>query len=117
MTAGWAASVPLDQVDAAAALRLEGDVEACEEGGRLWLRGTPWGESLDPHLRKTLGAERYHVLDRGQVADWDCTLASRKLPAGTWCSFREWLRPVAPSTLLPARISKRAPLRLVRTSS
>lgn len=116
MSAGWAASIPLAQAEAAAPLRLQAGVEACVEGERLWLRGTQWDEALDRSLRKILGAARFHRLPERQTAEWGCVLASGMEPAGPWTTFRTWLQPAAPTAAMAATIGRRVDVRLVRTT-
>lgn len=117
MTTSWAAAIPLDQALGAAPLRKQSDVEVCVADDLLWLRGSSWTDTLDRDLRKVLGAERFHCLENNQTARWGCTLASGLLPQGPWTPLIQWLQPIAPPTILPAKIAQRAPLRLVRSSA
>jgi len=117
MSDGWAMSMPLEGAVAAATLRKSTDIEACVVDGRLWLRGTKCSDGLDRSLRKILGAERFHRLSGEETARWGETLPSGLLPKGPWIPLKQWLQPTVPATVLPGRISERASLRIVRSST
>ena len=117
MSAGWAASIPIENAVSASPLRQELDIEACVADDRLWLRGTKWNDAIDRSLRKILGAERSHRLANTETARWGEVVPSGVLPHGPWMRLKDWLQPVAPPTLLSGVVTRRAGFRLVRTTT
>jgi hypothetical protein len=98
----------------AAALRLRPGVEACEEGGAVWLRGPSLDAGLERALRLLPGAERFHVETDGRARPAGRRVPSAALPATGWVSAAAWSIPSSPPAAPGASAVARVALRVVR---
>ena len=117
VTTPWAVQLPQGAACAAGALRLRGDVRACETGGALWLRGDDLSEELDLELRKLPGARRYTVNADESVTPVGRALPVADLPGGPWSALSTWLAPHPQPAALAGRVGARLSLRLERAET
>jgi hypothetical protein len=113
----WAATLPLAELVAVAALRLMPGVRACVVGDQLWVRGDEAGEEVERALDRVAPAARFSVLPDGALVPRGRLLPDAYLPTEMkWLPLSELLRPVPPPAALPGVLTSRAGLALVRSS-
>ena len=116
MNPTWAARLRRADARLAASLRLRANVEACESGDDLWLRGAGMTEDLDVELRKIAPEQRYDVLPDGQLKPDGLRIPEGKLPRADWRPLIEYITPEAPPAASPG-VVERLSLKLVRSET
>jgi hypothetical protein len=114
MTNRWAACLPESSAELLATLRHFPGVKICQHDEHLWLRGDRTTPDLERTLRAVSGAERFAMLDDGQLVPAGRRVPSRRLPPGPWQPLSQWLLVALPGTVLAGQVLDRVPLRLVR---
>ena len=112
----WA--LRLDRRDTASAGRLRqlAGVEVCEQGDAIWLRGRPTGEKHDWRLAAVPGAERFTILDDGQLLPEGRRVPRGRVPSGPWMPIDRWIVLSVPPGQFAGRTEESVPLRLVRSA-
>lgn len=100
---GWVVRLDAAGARAAARLRLVPGVEACEDGGAVWLRGPAAGEDLDRELRSLPGAERFDAGPVGVLRRPGGRVPCGSAPAAGWVPAPAWAVPATPDPV-PAAI-------------
>ena len=110
----WAARLPATGAARLASLR-DANLQVCQCGEWLWVRGPAWDGSLDLPLRSLLDCQPYWVRPDRQVVPHGRRAARGYLPDGPWSDLKEWLLPELPIANLPAGACAQVDLRLVRS--
>jgi hypothetical protein len=111
----WAARIGRNALRALGDLRQRGDVLVLADSQHIWLRGPDADESLDLALRCLPGAERFTVLDDGQLVPHGHRVPRGRLPVGEWRTLAEWLVVELPQAALPGAAPSAIPLKMVRS--
>jgi hypothetical protein len=116
MTPTWAASAPLESAPAFAQLRDLDGVAVCVSGGRIWLCGPEWNDSLDRTLRSIIGCERFLVTAQSVIVPVGKRLSCGELPKTVWTSLSRWIALSVPHRMFVASRPTPTTLSLVRSS-
>ena len=114
MTGQWAVRLPAAQLNALGRLRQAPGVQVLELGGAIWLRGEQRDEKLRRRLATLPEARLHSVLDDGQLVELHRRVPSGHLPSGDWAELSQWLQVALPTAALPAQVTERPVLRIVR---
>lgn len=116
MNARFALSLPAAQAACLGPLRRWSAFEICEAGAALWLRAARLGDEQWDFCRRLPGAERYEVLEDGQLLPVGARVPRGFLSEGPWEALSGWLRLAAPPAETALAACPRTSLRLVRSS-
>lgn len=116
MTPTWAVSAPLESAPAFAQLRDLDGVAVCVSGGRLWLCGPQWNDSLDRTFRSIMGCERFVVTAQSVIVPAGKCLSCGELPKTVWTSLSKWIALSVPPRKFVASRPAPTKLSLVRIS-
>lgn len=92
-------------------------VEVCIGDHTLWLRAERLDEAQWDHCRRLPGADRFTVLDDGQLLPVGAAAPRGYLPAGPWQPLADWLRVGLPPAGVPLSRPSTVRLALIRSSS
>lgn len=116
-TIRYAWSLPLTEVRALGLMLGWSGVEVLEAAPRLWLRASTLSDEQWEQCRRLPGADRFTVLDDGQLVPVGRNIPQGRLPPGNWIPVRNALRLELPRTDdAPTRRPTPADLRLVRST-
>lgn len=96
-----------------AALRRLARLEVAEQADVIWLRAPADDDALDRLLR-ALPGQRFQLLDGDQLVPSGKRVPSDRLPRLAWQPIAEWSAIAPPVAAIPAMVSSRIALRLVR---
>jgi hypothetical protein len=102
------------QAESLAAMRAWPGVEVCAVGEAVWLRAECLDEPRQEACRRLPGADRFTVLDDGQLLPISALVPRGHLPPGPWQPLVAWLKVVLPPALATAPAPPRVRLTLVR---
>lgn len=94
-------------------LRRLAGLEVAEEADAVWLRAPADNETLDRLLR-TLPGQQFRLLDGNQLVPWGKRIPTERLPRLDWRPIAEWSAITLPVAALPAPLTSRVALQLVR---
>jgi MoxR-vWA-beta-propeller ternary system domain bpX2 len=114
-TATWAIRLRDADASGAARLRQIAKIEICEQAPFVWLRGESMNERLELALRKLPGAERFAVLDDGQLRPLGRRVPCGTLPHGQWIALEQWATLQVQPAAFAGDLSIRTAVRLVRS--
>jgi hypothetical protein len=115
-SAGWAVEVPEQEASAASVLRLRADVLACRAGGKLWLRGQAFDEPLEQALKRLAPAKHFRLESDGSLIPLGRLLPIARLPDGPWVPLKELVIASRPPAALPAQLSNRLSIQIIRSA-
>jgi len=113
----WAARINLDDALGLGLMRLWPDVEVCQEGSHVWLRGKNYDDDVDLALRKLPGAVRFTLPDGTGLLGVGKRVPTGTIPAGPWTLLREFLVLDAQPAALAGKTPEKLPLTLVRSAA
>lgn len=96
-----------------ASLRRLPGLEVAEEADAVWLRAPADDETLNRLLR-ALPGQRFRLIDGDQLVPWGKRVPTERLPRLDWRPLAEWSAIALPVAALPAPITSRVALQLVR---
>jgi hypothetical protein len=96
--------------------RLWPELEVLEWGNMVWLRAEQLSEERWEQCRCLPDADRYLVLDDGQLMLVDTLVPRGHLPDGNWQPIAGWLEVYLPSSGWPGSVPSRAAVSLVRST-
>ena len=113
----FAWSLPTTQVRALGAVRRWSGVEVLAALPLVWLRAAQLADEQWELVRRLPGADRYTVLDDGQLIGVGNLVPLGRLPAGGWQPLQHWLEVELPPADEPLTLPESATLRLVRSTA
>lgn len=116
MSPRWAVSLPLEESESLRPLRRWADIETCTVGNTVWLRAGTLEEERWAYFRRLPGADRYAVLEDGQLLPVGRLVPRGQLPPGPWVSLAAWIRVEMPPVNDPTFVSDRITVRLERSA-
>ena len=116
MNVRWAWSLPVTECRLLGPLRLWPGVEVCEVSAAVWLRAAQLDVEQWERCRRLPGADRYTVLDDGQLLPVDHLAPRGYLPAGPWQPLAKWLDVALPAADTSCPAPQGVELRLVRSN-
>ncbi len=117
MTRRWAVRLDKDAVESLAELRCAPGAEICVLQQEVWVRGTVLDKSLDRLLRRHPHARRYWITADDQLVSPGRRVPHGYLPAGPWRPLEQWLTVHLPETIAAGRLTRRVPIRLLRSGA
>lgn len=112
----FAWSMPLAELRALGSIRRWSGLEGLSAAPRIWLRAQSLEDEQWERVRRLPGADRYLVLDDGQLLPVGCMVPRGRLPEGEWRPLDRMLAVVLPPTDDPCVAPAPTPLRLVRSN-
>jgi hypothetical protein len=116
MNTRWAWSLPIEKCHTLGPLRRWSGVEACEVEATVWLRASHLEDEQWERCRHLPGADRYTVLDDGQLLPVGHLAPRGYLPGGGWQPLAQWLAVAAPTADTTCRPPTPSALKLVRST-
>tara|TARA_R110002072_G_scaffold67163_2_gene164975 strand:+ start:15825 stop:16577 length:753 start_codon:yes stop_codon:yes gene_type:complete len=114
---GWAVRLAADRIDVASRLRCHNGIELLIAQPFVWLRGQRADAALGALLDGLPGGERFDVDAQGRCRVPGRYLPEAQLPDGNWCAIDIAIPVDLPATRMPATLTDRVRLRIVRGGS
>lgn len=109
----WLIKTDREHVRQIAALRHLPGLQVAEANETIWVRAAAGDETLDRVL-KSLPGKRFQLLDDVQLAPWGKQVPTERLPRLAWQPIANWSAITLPVAAMPASVSKRVRLRMIR---
>lgn len=110
----WAVCLQATEATTLKGLRTVPGLRILLKDESIWLQGAALTPDLEQALR-ALPAQRFHVLEDGQLLPWGRKVPQGHLPQGEWHPLQEAMRIALDTPLLCGAFSKKVAIRLVRS--
>ena len=112
----WAVKLSSNNANALGSVRLLTDLQVCEQGDQLWMRGPETTCDENDAIISALPGERFDVLPDGQLRPIHQIVPRGHLPQGEWKPLKTWLEICLPTPAWTGELNNKVQLHLTRST-